>query len=120
MGRIYEIDDGEFNAVKRSEAKDVASHVLLGLDKGGRTRLAVTRIEPGGSFGPHVDDYGHVICVLQGHGELKVGGKRHAAAPGTVMATEPGEPHGMFATAGEPFVLVAANVYDDGHPALDG
>ena len=118
MGRIYEVADGDFAAVQRSEAKAVASHVLLGLEQGGRTRLAVTRIEPGGSFGPHVDDYGHVICVLEGRGELKVGGRRTPAAPGTIMVTEPGEPHGMFATEGEPFVLVAANVYDDGHPAL--
>jgi quercetin dioxygenase-like cupin family protein len=118
VGHIYDISDASFNEVGRSEAKAVASHVLLGVDQGGRTRLAVTRIEPGGSFGPHVDDYGHVICVLEGHGELKVGGRRTAASPGTVMVTEPGEPHGMFATADEPFVLVAANVYDDGHPAL--
>ena len=118
MGRIYEVGTGEFNAVQRSEAKSVASHVLLDLAAGGRTRLAVTRIEPGGSFGPHVDDYGHVICVLEGHGELKVGGRRTPASPGTVMVTEPGEPHGMFATAGEPFVLVAANVYGEDHPAV--
>ena len=118
MGHIYDIGDGDFNAVQRSEAKSVASHVLLGVEQGGRTRLAVTRIEPGGSFGPHVDDYGHVICVLEGHGELKVGGRRTPASPGTVMVTEPGEPHGMFATSDEPFVLVAANVYGDDHPAV--
>lgn len=113
MGHIYEMDEATFNAVGRSEAKSVASHELLGVDRGGRTRLAITRIEAGGSFGPHVDDYGHVICVLEGRGELKVGGRRVPASPGTVMVTEPGEPHGMFATAGEPFVLVAANVYGD-------
>jgi quercetin dioxygenase-like cupin family protein len=118
VGEIYDIGDAGFNGVKRKEARDVASHVLLGVDKGGRTRLAVTRIEAGGSFGPHVDDYGHVICVLEGRGELKVGGRRHAAGPGTVMVTEPGEPHGMFATEGEPFVLVAANVYDADHPEV--
>ena len=118
MGRIYEIAEGAFNEVQRSEARNVASHVLLGLEDGGRTRLAVTRIEPGGSFGPHVDDYGHVICVLEGHGELKVGGRRTPAGPGTVMVTDPGEPHGMFATGDDAFVLVAANVYGDDHPAV--
>ncbi len=111
MGRIYELSDAEFKAVARSEARRVASHELLAAEQGGRTRLAITRIEPGGSFGPHVDDYGHVICVLEGHGELKVGGRRTDAGPGTVMVTEPGEPHGMFAGRDEPFVLLAANVY---------
>ena len=46
-------------------------------------------------LGPHVDDYGHVICVLEGHGELKVGGRRTPASPGTIMVTEAGEPHGI-------------------------
>lgn len=113
MGRIYDMSEAEFNAVGRSEAKQVASHQLLGVDDGGRTRLAITRIEPGGSFGPHVDDYGHVICVLEGHGELKVGGRRTAAGPGTVMLTDAGEPHGMFASEDEPFILLAANVYGE-------
>ena len=112
MGSIYDITEATFNAVGRPEAREVASHELLGVQKGGRTRLAVTRIEAGGHFGPHVDDYGHVICVLEGHGELKVGGKRTPARPGTVMVTEPGEPHGMFAGPDEPFVLVAANIYE--------
>jgi quercetin dioxygenase-like cupin family protein len=111
MGRIYEPSEAEFKAVERSEARQVASHQLLAVEQGGRTRLAITRIEPGGSFGPHVDDYGHVICVLEGHGELKVGGRRTPAGPGTVMMTEPGEPHGMFAAQDEAFVLLAANVY---------
>jgi quercetin dioxygenase-like cupin family protein len=117
MGRIYDMSEADFNAVGRQEARAVASHELLGVAEGGRTRLAITRIEPGGSFGPHVDDYGHVICVLEGHGELKVGGRRTPAGPGTVMVTEAGEPHGMFATAGEPFVLLAANVYGEEPPA---
>ena len=111
MGRIYDMADGEFRPVPRDEAKGVASHELLTRARGGRTRLAITRIEPGGAFGPHVDDYGHVICVLEGRGELKVGGRRTPAGPGAVMVTDPGEPHGMFATEGEPFVLLAANVY---------
>ena len=89
MGRIYDMSEAQFNAVGRSEARQVASHQLLGVEEGGRTRLAITRIEPGGSFGPHVDDYGHVICVLEGHGELKVGGRRTPAGPGTVMVTKP-------------------------------
>lgn len=117
MGRIYELSGADFRAVPRSEARQVASHELLAVEQGGRTRLAITRIEPGGSFGPHVDDYGHVICVLEGRGELKVGGRRTPAGPGTVMVTEPGEPHGMFATQDEPFVLLAANVYGESSAA---
>jgi quercetin dioxygenase-like cupin family protein len=54
-----------------------------------------------------------VICVLEGHGELKVAGHRTAAGPGMVMVTEAGEPHGMFAGDDEPFVLLAANVYGE-------
>ena len=114
MGRVYDIadiaEDG-WRTVERSGAKQVLSHLLLGVEEGGNTRLAVTRIDPGGTFGPHVDDYGHVICVVSGHGEMKIGGRRHPVGPGSVMLSDPGEPHGMWAAEDEALVMVAANIY---------
>lgn len=122
MGEIYDVSGVEaWRTVERDGAHEVLSHLLLGVEDGGRTRLAITKIEPGGTFGPHVDDYGHVICVVEGHGEMKVGGRRQPVGPGSIMRTEPGEPHGMWASEDEPLVMLAANVYAEGAvPAAAG
>ena len=111
MGAVYNPKEAHWKTVERRGAEAVTSHVLLPLDEGGKTRLALTKIEAGGAFGPHVDDYGHVFCVLTGKGEVMIGKDRHGVAPGDVIITEVEEPHGLFADADEPLVLVAANVY---------
>ena len=52
---------------------------------------------------------------------MKVGGRRHRVGPGSIMHTEPGEPHGMWASEDEPLVMLAANIYaEDAIPAAAG
>jgi quercetin dioxygenase-like cupin family protein len=111
MGAVYNPKDESWKTVERRDAEAVTSHVLLPLEAGGKTRLALTRVEAGGAFGPHVDDYGHIFCVLEGRGEVMIGKERHPVAQGDVIITEVEEPHGLFAAADESLVLVAANVY---------
>ncbi|MGH8996041.1 MAG: cupin domain-containing protein [Acidimicrobiales bacterium] len=111
MGRVYQPAGEKWTTVERRGAQDVTSLVLLPVERGGRTRLSFTRIEPGGVFGPHVDDYEHVFCVQEGHGEVMVGKVRSPIAPGDVIVTEVNEPHGLWAGPDEPLILVAANVY---------
>lgn len=113
MGRVYRAEGAEWTTVTREGAKAVTSHVLLPLEHGGRTRLSFTRIEPGGVFGPHVDDYEHVFCVQEGHGEAMVGRERSPVVPGDVIVTDVKEPHGLWAAPDAPLVLVTANVYAD-------
>jgi quercetin dioxygenase-like cupin family protein len=111
MGRSYELEEAGWDPVGRRGAEGVSSHVLLPLEEGGRTRLGVTRIGAGGVFGPHVDEYAHVFCVLAGRGRARVGEAEIELRPGSVLHTEVGEPHGLWAAAGEPLTLVTANVY---------
>ncbi len=111
MGRVYRAEGGQWTTVTRRGADGVTSHVLLSQERGGSTRLSFARIEPGGAFGPHVDDYEHVFCVQEGHGEAMVGKERSAIAPGDVILTGVNEPHGLWAGPDEPLVLVTANVY---------
>ena len=114
MGRIYNPKDEAWRQVERRGAVDVTSHILLPVERGGRTRLSLTRIEAGGTFGPHIDDYEHVFCVHKGHGEAMVGKERRAIAPGDIIITDVHEPHGLYAGPDEELVLVTANVYPDG------
>jgi quercetin dioxygenase-like cupin family protein len=113
VGRRYELGEASWKPIERKGAHSVDSHLLLGVEEGGRTRLSITRIAAGGTFGPHVDDYAHVFCVLEGEGEAKVGGVRSELKPGVLLFTEIGEPHGLWASEDAPLVLVAANVYPE-------
>lgn len=113
MGRVYDPKTEDWNAIERRGAEEVTSHLLLPLERGGQTRLSLTRIAAGSTFGPHVDDYEHVFCVREGHGEVMIGKERQDIHPGDVIVTEIGEPHGLWADAGADLVLVAANVYPE-------
>lgn len=113
MGRIYDPNDESWREIERKGAESVDSHELLPLERGGRTRLSITRIAAGGTFGPHIDDYAHVFCVLEGRGEAMIGKQRMAVEPGMVITSDVHEPHGLWAAADAPLVLVAANVYPE-------
>ena len=113
MGRVYDPAKESWKNVERRGAIDVTSHILLPIERGGRTRLSLTRVAAGGTFGPHIDDYEHVFCVQQGHGEAMVGKERRRIDPGDVIVTDIREPHGLWAAADEDLVLVTANVYQE-------
>lgn len=112
MGQIYDPRSRDWKSVERDSAEEVRSHLLLPLEQGGKTRLAITRIEAGGTFGPHIDDYAHVFCVLEGHGRVTVGKDGRDVSPGDVILTDVKEPHGLWASDDEALVLVAANIYE--------
>lgn len=111
MGRVYSPKNETWTKVERRGAVEVTSHVLLPLEDGGRTRLSLTRIEAGSTFGPHIDDYAHVFCVREGHGEVMLGRKREKIVAGDIITTDIGEAHGLWADADSALVLVSANIY---------
>lgn len=111
MGQVYNPRNEAWNPVGRRGAEGVESHILAAAEEGGRTRLSLTRIRPGGTFGPHIDDYKHVFCVSEGQGEVMVGKERRKIVPGDVVFTDVGEPHGLWADPDAELVLVTANIY---------
>jgi quercetin dioxygenase-like cupin family protein len=113
MGTVYNPNEQDWRTIERSGAEAVEGLELLPLEQGGRTRLSLTRIAAGGTFGPHIDEYAHVFCVLEGRGEIMLGKQRAAVEPGMVFTSDIREPHGIWAAAETPLVLVAANVYPE-------
>jgi quercetin dioxygenase-like cupin family protein len=113
MGTIYNPNEKDWRTIERSGAEAVEGLELLPLEEGGRTRLSLTRIAAGGTFGPHIDEYAHVFCVLEGRGEVMLGKQRAPVEPGMVFTSEIREPHGIWAAEDAPLVLVAANVYPE-------
>ena len=113
MGTVYDPKERDWRVIERQGAEAVDGLELLPLEAGGRTRLSLTRIAPGGTFGPHIDEYAHVFCVLEGRGEVMLGKQRAQIEPGIVFTSEIREPHGIWAAPDSELVLVAANVYPE-------
>lgn len=111
MGGRYEPAEAAWKQVDREGAQAVESQVLVPLDEGGRTQVAVTRIAAGGEYGVHVDDYAQVFCIMKGRGEGEVAGERTALEPGVIVRTQAGEPHGLRAAADEALVFLTVNTY---------
>src|SRR3954466_5990662 len=106
MGTVYDPNEKDWRTIERSGAEAVDGLELLPLEQGGRTRLSLTRIAAGGTFGAHIDEYAHVFCVLEGRGEIMLGKQRAHVEPGMVFPSETREPHGIWAAADSPLVLV--------------
>ncbi len=113
MGETYELGEVEWNEVDREGTQGVALHVVVPLEEGGRTQVSLTRIAEGGSYAIHVDEYAQVFCVLDGEGEGEVAGERTRLKPGVIMRTDAGDPHGLWAAADRPLVVLTANTYPE-------
>jgi len=100
--------------VDRQETRAVESQVLVPLEEGGRTQVAVTRIAAGGEYGVHVDDYSQIFSVLHGRGEGEVDGEPVPLQPGVIMRTQAGEPHALRAAADQALVVLTVNTYPEG------
>ena len=114
MSRWYELAAGRWKQVEREGLLGVENQVIVPLEEGGRTQVAATRIAPGGAYGTHVDDYSQVFFVLEGRGEAEVGEERVSLEPGVILRTKAGEPHGLWAAADVPLVVLTVNTYPEG------
>jgi quercetin dioxygenase-like cupin family protein len=111
MGGRYEPAEAGWKRVERDETRAVESQVLVPLEEGGRTQVAVTRIAAGGEYGRHVDEYSQIFSVLDGRGEGEVDGEPVPLEPGVIMRTAAGEPHALRAAADQQLVVLTVNTY---------
>ncbi len=85
-------------------------HLTLAGGEQGLKRLSVWRqtMAPGCATPPHQHDCEEVVLVVEGRGEVQVGGQVHAFGPDTTLVLPPGVAHRIFNTGGTPLVTVAA------------
>jgi quercetin dioxygenase-like cupin family protein len=114
VGGRYELAEAVWKQVERQGVRAVENHVLVPLEEGGHTQVAVTRIAAGGVYGDHVDDYAQIFCVLEGRGEAEVGGEQTPLEPGVILRTKAGEPHSLRAAVDRPLVVLTVNTYPEG------
>ena len=85
-------------------------HLTLAGGAEGLSRLSVWRqtMAPGCATPPHRHDCEEVVLVLEGSGEVHIGGEVVAFGPDTTLVLPPGVPHQIFNTGAVPLTTVAA------------
>lgn len=73
-------------------------------------RVVLTRVEPGGSFAPHRDPYGHLFLTLEGSGEVSGDFGRRQVSIGSLVRIEAGESHGYANPGAVPWILLTFNL----------
>jgi mannose-6-phosphate isomerase-like protein (cupin superfamily) len=76
----------------------------------GDVKVVLTRVEPGGKFATHRDDYGHVFYFLSGKGVVTVADSQMQARPDLFLRVTAGELHSYENTGSQDLVLISLNI----------
>lgn len=106
MSEVFDLAALEWQPVRPDVARGVYGKTLLGEG----VKVVLTRVEPGGRFDRHRDDYGHLFCFLSGQGVVQMGERTVEARPGLVVRVSAGESHAYENAGLEDLVLISVNV----------
>ncbi len=76
----------------------------------GDVKVVLTRVEPGGKFAKHRDDYGHIFYFLSGEGIVTVADSRFDARPDLLVRVTAGELHSYENTGAQDLILLSLNI----------
>jgi mannose-6-phosphate isomerase-like protein (cupin superfamily) len=98
------------NAGREQATLPGIEHLTLAGREQGLARLSVWRqsMAPGSATPPHRHDCEEVVLVLEGSGEVHIGGKVLAFGPDSTLVLPPDVPHQIFSTGSVPLITVAA------------
>lgn len=98
------------NAARDKAELPGIEHLTLAGAAQGLARLSLWRqsMAPGSATPPHQHDCEEVVLVLEGSGEVEIGGTRTAFGPDTTLVLPPNLPHQIFNTGAAPLKTVAA------------
>ncbi|UCC82034.1 MAG: cupin domain-containing protein [Gemmatimonadota bacterium] len=89
---------------------------LVGPDEDAPFHLRYFEIEPGGHTTYERHEHQHVVVVLRGRGEVRLGDRREPVSYGDVVYVAPNEPHQFRATGDEPFGFLCIVTADRDRP----
>jgi mannose-6-phosphate isomerase-like protein (cupin superfamily) len=98
------------NAAREKCSLPGIEHLTLAGAAQGLSRLSLWRqsMAPNCATPPHQHDCEEVVLVVEGSGEVQIGGRRIAFGPDTTLVLPPSVPHQIFNTGCVPLVTVAA------------
>ena len=98
------------NAAREKAELPGIEHLTLAGAAQGLARLSLWRqsMAPGSATPPHQHDCEEVVLVLEGSGEVEIGGTRMPFGPDTTLVLPPNLPHQIFNTGASPLRTIAA------------
>ncbi len=111
--RTYDLHDAAWRALRPELTRGVVGASLLPEGDGGKVKIVVTRVAPGGEFATHVDPYDHIFYCLAGAGEGWLGEELYRLLPGRVAEVPAGLAHGYRNTGEEELLLLTVNLPRD-------
>ncbi|MBD3191036.1 MAG: cupin domain-containing protein [Candidatus Heimdallarchaeota archaeon] len=107
--KIYELQEEKWKVTRKDLTEKVFGKALIpeGLTN---VKIVLTKVESGGKFNQHSDDYHHVFYFLEGEGIGFLGGERYKINPGLVVQVPAGEEHGYENTSDKDLQLITINI----------
>lgn len=106
MGKRIDTNMLEWQPVRPELTRGVTGKLL----RDGSTRIVLTRVEPGGSFPAHRDDYAHLFHFLSGTGVVHLEGQQLDVGSGECVQVDAGELHGYENPGKEDLILISMNL----------
>ena len=106
MAEVIHLDSLEWKLVRPDIAHGVHGKTLLD----GSVKVVQTRVEPGGTFSPHRDSYGHLLYLLSGTGIVGIGRKTFDVRAGHVVQISPGDEHFYRNSGSDDLILISLNI----------
>ena len=106
MGEAFDVVSLEWQPIRPDVARKVYGKSLLT----DGVKVILTRVDVGGKFDKHQDNYGHLFYFLSGNGIVRVQDKCFKVVPGMTVRVTAGEPHSYENTGNQDLVLISVNI----------
>lgn len=106
MGEAYNAASLEWQPIRPDVAHGVYGKSLLA----DGIKLILTRVEVGGKFDRHQDNYEHLFFFLSGEGVVWVQDKWFKVVPGLAVRVTAGETHSYENTGNLDLMLISVNL----------
>ncbi|MHA2374071.1 MAG: cupin domain-containing protein [Candidatus Thorarchaeota archaeon] len=107
--RIYDIEEQDFAVTRRSLAEGVSGLSLIPRELA-NFKLTLTKVEPGGKFSTHRDEYHHVLYFISGIGIGWLEEEQYDIKPGRIAEIPAGTLHGYMNSSNETMTLITVNI----------
>ena len=105
--RVYDIKDQDFAVTRRPLVEGVSGLSLIPKDLT-NFKITLTKVEPGGKFSLHRDDYHHVLYFISGIGWLEE--EQYDIRPDRIVEIPAGILHGYMNSSNETMILITVNI----------
>ena len=73
-------------------------------------KMSLTKVEPGGKFPLHIDNYHHIFYFIKGEGIGIIDKKEYEIKPELIVEVPAGKEHGYENTGNDDLILITVNL----------